>query len=187
MYARGMTVREIQAFSQEQYGTEVSPEFINSVTDAVLDELLAWQRHPLEPVHPVVFFDPLRIKIRAGGLVRNMAVYLPLGVLPDRSRNILGLWIENTERAKFWMKIFNDLKRRGVHDVLTPVTDGLQGMKQAGRGFPQDDLADLHRAFDPQQSGLRDEEGPLCAGCRTQASVRGAKRQGLSGRTRRVR
>ncbi|MCP1121723.1 IS256 family transposase, partial [Robbsia andropogonis] len=128
MYARGMTVREIQAFLQEQYGTEVSPEFISSVTDAVMDEVLAWQSRPLEPMYPVVFFDALRVKIRADGLVRNKAVYLALGVLPDGSRDILGLWIENTEGAKFWMKVFNDLKTRGVHDILIAVTDGLQGM-----------------------------------------------------------
>lgn len=141
MYARGMTVREIQAFLQEQYGTEVSPEFISSVTDAVMDEVLAWQSRPLEPMYPVVFFDALRVKIRADGLVRNKAVYLALGVLPDGSRDILGLWIENTEGAKFWMKVFNDLKTRGVHDILIAVTDGLQGMEQAlGAVFPRTTL-----------------------------------------------
>jgi len=141
MYGRGMTVREIQAFLQEQYGTEVSPEFISSVTDAVIDEMLAWQGRPLEPMYPVVFFDALRVKIRADGLVRNKAVYLALGVLPDGSRDILGLWIENTEGAKFWMKVFNDLKTRGVHDILIAVTDGLQGMEQAlGAVFPKTTL-----------------------------------------------
>ena len=131
MYARGMTVREIQAFLQEQYGTQVSPEFVSSVTDAIMDEVLAWQSRPLELMYPVVFFDALRVKIRADGLVRNKAVYLALGVLPEGSRDILGLWIENTEGAKFWMKVFNDLKTRGVHDILIAVTDGLQGMEQA--------------------------------------------------------
>jgi putative transposase len=131
MYARGMTVREIQAFLAEQYGTDVSPEFISSVTDAVMDEVLAWQSRPLEPMYPVVFFDALRVKIRSDGLVRNKAVYLALAVLPDGTRDILGLWIENTEGAKFWMKVFNDLKTRGVHDILIAVTDGLQGMEQA--------------------------------------------------------
>jgi transposase-like protein len=133
MYARGMTVREIQAFLQEQCGTEVSPEFISSVTDAVMDEVLAWQSRPLEPMYPVVFFDALRVKIRTDGLVRNKAVYLALGVLPDGWRDIPGLWIENTEGAKFWMKVSNDLKTRGVHDVLIAVTDGLQGMEPCSR------------------------------------------------------
>ena len=97
MYARGMTVREIQAFLAEQYGTEVSPEFISSVTDAVMAEISAWQGRPLEPMYPVVFFDALRVKIREDAVVRNKAVYLALGVLADGSRDILGLWIENTE------------------------------------------------------------------------------------------
>jgi transposase-like protein len=131
MYARGMTVREIQGFMAEQYGTEVSPEFISSVTDAVMAEVTAWQARPLEPMYPVVFFDALRVKIREDAVVRNKAVYLALGVLPDGTRDILGLWIENTEGARFWMKVFNDLKTRGVADILIAVTDGLQGMSQA--------------------------------------------------------
>ena len=131
MYARGMTVREIQGFLAEQYGTEVSPEFISSVTDAVMAEVTAWQGRPLEPMYPVVFFDALRVKIREDGVVRNKAIYLALGVLPDGTRDILGLWIENTEGAKFWMKVFNDLKTRGVADILIAVTDGLKGIPEA--------------------------------------------------------
>ncbi len=131
MYARGMTVREIQGFLQEQYGTEVSPDFISSVTDEVMAEVTAWQARPLEPMYPVVFFDALRVKIREDAVVRNKAVYLALGVLPDGSRDILGLWIEGTEGAKFWMKVFNDLKTRGVNDILIAVTDGLKGMPEA--------------------------------------------------------
>jgi transposase-like protein len=131
MYARGMTVREIQAFLTEQYGTEVSPEFISSVTDAVMDEVTAWQTRPLETMYPVVFFDALRVKIREDGVVRNKAVYLALAVLPDGTRDILGLWIEQTEGAKFWMKVFNELKTRGTQDILIAVTDGLKGMEQS--------------------------------------------------------
>ena len=131
MYARGMTVREIQGFLQEQYGTEVSPDFISSVTDEVMAEVTAWQARPLEPMYPVVFFDALRVKIREDAVVRNKAIYLALGVLPDGSRDILGLWIEGTEGAKFWMKVFNDLKTRGVNDILIAVTDGLKGMPEA--------------------------------------------------------
>jgi len=137
MYARGMTVREIQAFLAEQYATEVSPEFISSVTDAVMSEVTAWQARPLEAMYPVVFFDALRVKIREEAVVRNKAIYLALGVLPDGSRDILGLWIENTEGAKFWMKVFNDLKTRGVADILIAVTDGLKGIPEAlGAVFP---------------------------------------------------
>ena len=131
MYARGMTVREIQGFLAEQYGTEVSPEFISSVTDAVMAEVTAWQSRPLEAMYPVVFFDAFRAKIREDAVVRNKAIYLALGVLPDGTRDILGLWIENTEGAKFWMKVFNDLKTRGVADILIAVTDGLKGMPEA--------------------------------------------------------
>jgi putative transposase len=137
MYARGMTVREIQGFLTDQYGTEVSPEFISAVTDAVMAEVTAWQARPLEPMYPVVFFDALRVKIREDAVVRNKAIYLALGVLPDGTRDILGLWIEGTEGAKFWMKVFNDLKTRGVGDILIAVTDGLKGMPEAlGAVFP---------------------------------------------------
>jgi putative transposase len=137
MYARGMTMREVQGFLLESYGVEVSPEFISSVTDAVMTEVTAWQARPLEPMYPVVFFDALRVKIREDAVVRNKAVYLALGVLPDGTRDILGLWIEGTEGAKFWMKVFNDLKTRGVADILIAVTDGLKGMAEAlGTVFP---------------------------------------------------
>lgn len=131
MYARGMTVREVQGYLLEMYGVEVSPEFISSVTDAVMAEVTAWQGRALEPMYPVVFFDALRVKIREDAVVRNKAIYLALGVLPDGTRDILGLWIENTEGAKFWMKVFNDLKTRGVNDILIAVTDGLKGMAEA--------------------------------------------------------
>jgi len=137
LYARGMTVREIQALLAEQYATEVSPEFISSVTDAVMGEVAAWQGRPLEPMYPVVFFDALRVKIREDAVVRNKAIYLALGVLADGTRDILGLWIENTEGAKFWMTVFNDLKTRGVSDILIAVTDGLKGIPEAlGAVFP---------------------------------------------------
>lgn len=131
MYARGMTVREIQGYLSQMYATEVSPEFISKVTDAVMAEVTAWQSRPLEPMYPVVFFDALRVKIREDGVVRNKAVYLALGVLADGTRDILGLWIENTEGAKFWMKVFNDLRTRGVGDILIGVADGLKGLPEA--------------------------------------------------------
>lgn len=137
LYARGMTMREIQGFLLESYGTEVSAEFISSVTEAVMAEVTTWQARPLEPMYPVVFFDALRVKIKEDAVVRNKAIYLALGVLPDGSRDILGLWIEGSEGAKFWMKVFNDLKTRGVNDILIAVTDGLKGMPEAlGAVFP---------------------------------------------------
>jgi putative transposase len=141
MYARGMTMREIQGFLAEQYGVDVSPEFISSVTDAVMAEVTTWQSRPLEPMYPVIFFDALRVKIREDAVVRNKAIYLALGVLPDGTRDILGLWIENTEGAKFWLKVFNDLKTRGVADILLAVTDGLKGIGEAlGAVFPSTTL-----------------------------------------------
>lgn len=130
MYARGMTVREIQGFMAEMYAVDVSPDLISSVTDAVMSEVTAWQSRPLEAMYPVVFFDALRVKIRQDGVVRNKAVYLALGMLADGTRDILGIWIENTEGAKFWMKVFNDMKTRGCNDVLIAVTDGLKGMSE---------------------------------------------------------
>src|ERR1700712_2511340 len=131
LYARGLTVREIQGYLAESYGTEVSPDLISTVTDSVLAEVTAWQARPLETVYPVVFFDALRVKVREDNVVRNKAVYLALGIRRDGSREILGLWIETTEGAKFWMKVFNDLKTRGVNDILIAVTDGLTGMPAA--------------------------------------------------------
>lgn len=131
LYARGLTVREIQAFLAEAYTVEVSPDFISTVTDAVLTEVTEWQTRPLEPMYPVVFFDALRVKIRDEAVVRSKAVYLALAVLPDGTRDILGIWIEQTEGAKFWLKVFNDLRMRGCLDILIAVTDGLKGMSEA--------------------------------------------------------
>ena len=131
MYARGMTVREIQGYLAEMYGTKVSPDFISKVTDEVMAEVTAWQSRPLEPMYPVVFFDALRVKIRDDAVVRNKAVYLALGVLPDGTRDVLGIWIEQTEGAKFWLKVFNELRSRGVGDILIAVVDGLKGLAEA--------------------------------------------------------
>ncbi|MCA8209625.1 IS256 family transposase [Burkholderia vietnamiensis] len=131
MYARGMSVREIQAFLAESYGTEVSPDFISSVTDEVMAEALTWQSRPLETMYPVVFFDALRVKIRDDGVVSNKAVYLALGIRADGQRDVLGLWIEQTEGAKFWLKVFNELKTRGCQDILIAVVDGLKGLAEA--------------------------------------------------------
>lgn len=138
MYARGMTVREIQGYLAEMYGTEVSPDFISKVTDEVMAEVTAWQSRPLEPMYPVVFFDALRVKIRDDAVVRNKAVYLALAVLPDGTREVLGIWIEQTEGAKFWLKVFNELRSRGVNDILIAVVDGLKGLAEAiETAFPQ--------------------------------------------------
>lgn len=138
MYARGMTVREIQAFLHEQYGVDVGPDFISSVTDSVLADVNEWQNRPLERMYPVVFFDALRVRIRDEGSVKNKAVYLALGIGMDGRREALGLWIEQTEGAKFWLRVMNELRNRGVEDILIAVVDGLKGFPEAIRAvFPQ--------------------------------------------------
>jgi putative transposase len=131
MYARGMTVREIRGHLEELYGIDVSPDLISAVTDAVLDEVAEWQNRPLDASYPLVFFDALRVKIRDEGFVRNKAVYIALGVMPDGTKDILGLWIEQTEGAKFWLRVMNELKGRGVSDILIAVVDGLKGFPEA--------------------------------------------------------
>jgi putative transposase len=137
LYARGLSVREIQAHLRELYGVEVSPDLISRVTDAVLEEVREWQNRPLNSVYPVVFFDALRVKIRDEGLVRNKAVYVALALNIEGEKEVLGLWIEQTEGAKFWLKVINELKTRGVTDILIAVVDGLKGFPEAiGTVFP---------------------------------------------------
>jgi len=131
LYSRGMSVREIQAHLREMYGVEVSPSLLSEVTDAVMAQVAEWQSRPLERMYPVVFFDALRVKIRDEGAVANRAVYLALGVDAEGRRDVLGLWIEQTEGAKFWLKVFNDLRNRGVEDILIAVVDGLKGLPEA--------------------------------------------------------
>lgn len=138
MYARGMSVREIQGFLLDQYQVEVGHDFISTVTESVLEELNAWQNRPLEGMYPIVFFDALRVRIRDEGTVKNKAVYLALGVAADGTKDVLGLWIEQSEGARFWLGVMNELKTRGVNDVLIAVVDGLKGFPEAIRAvFPQ--------------------------------------------------
>jgi len=131
MYARGMSTREITGHLRDLYGVDVSPDLISTVTDAVLEEVAAWQARPLEPVYPLVFFDALRVKIRDEGLVRNKAVHVALGVRADGTKEVLGLWLEQNEGAKFWLRVMNELRNRGVEDVLLAVVDGLKGFPEA--------------------------------------------------------
>ena len=131
MYARGMSNREIVGHLHDLYGIDVSPDLISAVTDAVLDEVATWQARPLEPVYPIVFFDALRVKIRDEGFVRNKAVHLALGVRADGAKEVLGLWLEQNEGAKFWLRVMNEMKNRGVEDVLLAVVDGLKGFPEA--------------------------------------------------------
>jgi transposase-like protein len=138
LYARGMTVKEIREHLEEFYQVEVAPEFISSVTDEVLEEVTAWQQRPLERCYPVVIFDALRVKIRDEGTVRNKAVYLALGITQSGAKDVLGLWIEQTEGAKFWHRVMTELHARGVQDILIALIDGLSGFPEAIHAvFPQ--------------------------------------------------
>jgi putative transposase len=131
MYARGMTVRDIGAHLQEIYNIEVSPDLISRVTDAVVDELRAWQSRPLESVYPVVYLDALVVKIRQKGSVQNRSVYIAVGIGVDGRKDVLGMWIHDTEGAKFWLGILAELRERGVEDILVLCADGLTGIAEA--------------------------------------------------------
>ena len=177
LYARGMTTREIQGHLRELYGIEVSPDLISVVTDAVLEQVAEWQNRPLDALYALVFFDALRVKIRDEGTVRNKAVYLALGVRPDGTKEILGLWIEQTEGAKFWLRVMNELRNRGVADMLIAIVDGLKGGAGEGsverssmecrrrvpggyqRRLPGGPDPDLHCPPDPPLAGVRVLEG----------------------------
>ncbi len=131
MYARGMTVRDIQAQLKEIYGTDVSPTLISNVTDGVLEEVKAWQSRPLENLYPIVFFDALVVKVRENQRVINKAVYLALAVNTNGQKELLGIWISQNEGAKFWLGILTELKNRGVQDILIACVDGLTGLDDA--------------------------------------------------------
>jgi putative transposase len=138
LYARGLSTREIQGHLREIYGAEVSPDLISTVTDAVTAEAAEWQSRPLDPLYPLVFFDAIRVKVRDEGTVRNKAVYLAPGVTAEGRKDVLGLWVEQTEGAKFWLRIVNELRNRGVNDILIAVVDGLKGFSEAiNAAFPQ--------------------------------------------------
>ncbi len=138
LYARGMSVRDIRAHLEELYGVEVSPDLISRVTDGVIDELRTWQTRPLEQVYCVVYLDALVVKIRSKGTVQNRSIYLAVGIPVDGQREVLGMWVQQTEGAKFWCGILEELRRRGVEDILVLCADGLTGMSQAVEAiFPQ--------------------------------------------------
>lgn len=131
LYAHGMTVRDIQGHLAEIYDIEISPDLISKITDAVIEEVREWQARPLEPVWPVIFLDAIICKVRDEGTVKNKAAHLAVGVDLDGKKEVLGIWVEHTEGAKFWLRVMNDLKARGVEDVLIVVCDGLTGLPGA--------------------------------------------------------
>jgi len=131
MYARGMTTRDIQAHLEEIYGVEVSPNLISNVTDSVINEVKEWQNRPLEEIYPVVYLDATIVKVRSEGRVINKSAYLALGITLEGIKDVLGIWLEQTEGAKFWMKIMTELKNRGVQDIYIACVDGLKGFPDA--------------------------------------------------------
>ena len=130
LYARGMTVREIQSHLEEMYGTEVSPTLISSVTDAVIEEVKTWQARPLDALYPIVYLDCIHVKVRDGS-VRVKAIYLAIGININGEKEVLGLWIAQTEGAKFWLQVVTELKNRGVQDIFIACVDGLKGFPEA--------------------------------------------------------
>lgn len=131
LYARGLSVREIQGHLEEMYGTEVSPTLISAVTDAVSEEVKIWQTRPLDALYPIVYLDCIHVKVRDSGAVRTKAVYLAIGVNMDGHKEVLGLWIAQTEGAKFWLQVVTELKTRGVQDIFIACVDGLKGFPEA--------------------------------------------------------
>ncbi len=131
LYARGMTVRDIQAHLEEIYQVDVSPSLICSVTDAVIDEVRAWQGRPLEPLYPIIYLDALMVKIRDGAHILNKALYLVIGVNLEGIKEVLGMWVAQTEGAKFWLGVVTELRNRGVEDIFIACVDGLKGFPEA--------------------------------------------------------
>ncbi len=131
MYARGMTTRDIQGHLKELYGVEVSPTLVSQVTDAITEEITLWQNRPLEEVYPIMYLDAVRVKVRHNGSVINKAVYLAIGVTMEGHKDVLGMWIAETEGAKFWLQVVTELKNRGVKDIFIACVDGLKGFPEA--------------------------------------------------------
>jgi putative transposase len=131
MYARGMSTREIQGHLEEIYGVDVSPTLISNVTDAVVDEVRAWQSRPLDAVYPIVYLDAIQVKMRDGGHVQNRAVHLAMGVTLEGNKDVLGMWTSANEGAKFWLQVLTDLQNRGVKDIFITCVDGLKGFPDA--------------------------------------------------------
>jgi len=131
LYSRGMTTREIQGHLEEIYGVDVSPSLISNVTDAVLDEVRAWQSRPLDAVYPILYLDALQVKVKSQGSVRNKAIYLAFGVTMGGLKEVLGIWSSDNEGSKFWMQVITELKNRGVQDIFIACVDGLKGFPEA--------------------------------------------------------
>jgi putative transposase len=131
LYARGMTTRQIKQHLEEIYQVDVSPSLISSVTDAVTDEVKAWQSRPLDAVYPIIYLDALVVKVRESSHIQNKAIHLIIGINASGRKEVLGLWVTHNEGAKFWLQVLTDLKNRGVKDVFIACVDGLAGFPEA--------------------------------------------------------
>ena len=161
LYAGGMTVRDIHHHLARTLGTELSHETISKITDAVLDEVKAWQTRPLEELYPIIYLDALVVKVRDGHQVRNKAAHIAVGVDLDGVKHVLGIWVQTSEGAKFWAGVCAELRNRGVRDVLIVCCDGLTGFPEAIEAtWPHSDRADLHRAPHPGSDAVRVLQGP---------------------------
>ncbi len=185
LYARGMSTRDIQAHVGELYGVSISPDLVSAVTDSVIDEVRSWQSRPLDPTYALVYFDALRVKIRDEGLVRNKAVYLAIGVRCSGHKEVLGLWIEQTEGAKFWLRVMNELRTRGLNDILIAVVDGLKGFPEAITAVFPDTLVQtciVHLIRNSLQLASWKDRRPLAQALKPidQADTVGAAEQALS-------
>jgi len=169
LYARGLTTREIEQHVRDIYGVEISPQFVSRATDELQQQIVDWQNRPLERVYPIVFVDGLRVAVRTDKGVLKKCVYTVLGVGVSGRQEVLGLWIEETEGARFWLKVFNDLKARGVHDALIVCGDGLTGLRNAVESiFPQADvqLCVVHHIRNVTKFVSYKDRKPLCAAMR---------------------
>ena len=169
LYARGLTTREIEQHVKDIYGVEISPQFVSRATDELQQQIVDWQNRPLERIYPIIFVDGLRVAVRTDKGVLKKCVYTVLGVGIGGKQEVLGLWIEETEGARFWLKVFNDLKARGVHDALIVCGDGLTGLRNAVESvFPQADvqLCVVHHIRNVTKFVSYKDRKPLCAAMR---------------------
>jgi len=169
LYTRGMTTREIEQHVKDIYGVEISPQFVSRVTEELQQQIVEWQSRPLERVYPIIFVDGLRVAVRADKSVLKKCVYTVLGVGISGRQEVLGLWIEETEGARFWLKVFNDLKARGVHDALIVCGDGVTGLRNAVESvFPQADvqLCVVHHIRNVTKFVSWKDRKPLCSDMR---------------------
>ena len=188
LYARGLSTRDISAHLAEIYGVEVGRELISKVTDGVMDDARAWASRPLEDVYPVVFLDALVLKIRENGTVQRRACYLALGVTLDGDREVLGLWFQDTEGAKFWMQVLSELKHRGVSDILICCVDGLKGFPEAIEAiFPATTVQTCMVHLDPLQPQVRAAARARASRPRSQADLHRRQRRCCPSRARALR